>query len=364
MRTLTLCLCLSSALASQTSTKIVPASHANVEGNSSLTRPFGLPTAGVQILVDAPSLTLGAGQVTAVSFRSNGVLLSLAAQAGYIKGYKVTCWTTSVTAAAMTTTPANNIGTATPVVVYASNLSLPTVNPGGMFPYPFSARFPFSSPYPYNGASGNFLMQVETTDTITPPTTWQVDTVMTHRTNVQGLAAKLGEACLDSGKVIVTTLGPTQLTTAVPGGNLVYKLGSTQAGKWPTVLAVLGFSNSDPGFPIDMSAVGLPGCFVYTNPVASQTILENVNVYPDVTWPIPNIAALTGATVYVQNLGVASLASLAGAITTDAFAVTFGTPGVGNPIIAQCIHSITLTSWSMNTVNAIYPVMRFEGTFP
>jgi hypothetical protein len=79
------------------------------------------------------------------------------------------------------------------------------------------------------------------------------------------------------------------------------------------VLAILGSSNALAGYPLDLSALGMPACALNIDPLVTQTVLESSGAYANVTWLVPNLPALTGGTVYVQNLGLASPSSLLGA---------------------------------------------------
>jgi hypothetical protein len=109
-KTPSLLLLLLPGLAVAQQVKYVPPTHANVEGSSTNTYPFGRATAGLQVLVDAPWVTQGVGFVNAVSFRANGLAAGSAAVQGYSGGYRVTCWNTTVNSASLTTNPATNGG--------------------------------------------------------------------------------------------------------------------------------------------------------------------------------------------------------------------------------------------------------------
>lgn len=365
MRLLHYFVCGLTASLSAQATRYVPATHVNVEGNSTNTYPFGRATGGLQILIDGKNLTsTSAGLVMAASFRSNGILPGSSTASGYTKAYLVTCWNTAVPASAMTNLPASNAGSAVPTVVFNSGLNLPSVAVGTVLPEPFSVRIPFSLSYPFDGATKNLLMQVETADAVVPPSTWAVDSISTNKSVIGGLQAKIGTLCTYSSQQLKMTLGNTQAQTAVPGGSISYTLTSTSTGSWPTVIAILGATNASPGFPIDLTPFAMPGCSLHVDPVATQTVLEGVTGYPGVSWPIPSLPTLQGGSVYVQNLGLNTLTSLVGAVTTDAFAVTLGNASSAAAVSAQSIFSSNLTTWSIGTLGAYHPILKFEGVLP
>ena len=364
MRTTPLFICALGVAATAQTTKYVPPTHETVEGNSTNTYPFGRAVGGLQVLVDAPFLTTQSGFVSAVSFRPNGLLLGATTAIGYSAQYKLTCWNTNLNAAAMTNVPANNAGTGTPTVVFNANLTLPSVGPSALMPEPFSVRFPFGSVYQFSGSTSNFLMQVETVGTIAPPSTWAIDALSTNKSNITGLQVRVAAQCTYLNNRLNTTLGATEAAKAIPGGMVTYSVASTAVGAWPMVLAILGTTNAAPGYPLDLSVLGMPGCTLNVNAPVTQTLAETAGAYPTVVWPIPAFPTLVGATVYVQNLGVNSLTSLVGAVTSDAFAVTIGDATAPAGVKAQSIFSTNLSTWSIGTAGAYHPVLKFEGVFP
>jgi len=362
-KTPSLLLLLLPGLAVAQQVKYVPPTHANVEGSSTNTYPFGRATAGLQVLVDAPWVTQGVGFVNAVSFRANGLAAGSAAVQGYSGGYRVTCWNTTVNSASLTTNPTTNAGSATPTVEFNGTLTLPTVTPSVIMPEPFSVKVAFTTPFPFSGSAGNFLMQVETSS-VPVATGWGIDAIVLNKSTITGWGVKVATGCSYLSNKLNVTLGSSELLGAVPGGSVGYKLATTSAGSWPTVLAILGSSNALAGYPIDLSALGMPACALNIDPLVTQTVLESSGAYANVTWLVPNLPALTGGTVYVQNLGLASPSSLLGAVTSDTYAVTLGDATAPAAQRAHSIFSTNLTTWNIGGTGGYHPILKLEGVLP
>lgn len=364
-RVIPFALCLLGVPLCAQASRVVPASHETVEGNTTFTYPFGRAVGGIQVLADAANLSASANAfVSSVSFRPNGILTGGTSATGYSSAYKVTCWNTLTKAAGMTTTTAANIGTALPTVVFSGTLNLPNVGVSTVLPEPFAVAIPFSAIYPFDGTTYNLLMQVETVGTATPVGSWNVDAISISKTVITGVGVKVGTLCAYSGQSLAMTYGSTQAASAIPGGSITYPLTAVSTAAWPTVIAILAGTNASPGFPIDLSAVSMPGCFLHVDPIATQPILAGASSYPNVSWPIPPLSTLVGGSVYIQNLGLNTLSSLIGAVTTDAFAVTIGNSAAPYPLTVQSIFSTNLTTWSISGAGAFHPVLKFTGFFP
>ena len=338
--------------------KVIPSAFVTVEGNSTHTYPLGRGLAGMQVLIDAPLVTATAGVVTAMSFRANGATPTTSV--GYTKNYKVTAWTSPVTAAAMTKDATANQGSATPTVVFNGPLAVPTPPNGSVVPHPFGPRFVFLAPYQFNGANGNLLLQLETADTTVPPTTWPVDAVSLNKSTVTGLAVKVANGCAVGPASLKLT---TQAALAVVGGSLTTKIQSSTVGAFPIAFGILGGTNQAPGYPIDLTPLAMPGCTLNVEPVAVQPLLETAGTYPDFVFPIPNVPALAWGSVYIQVLGNASPTTLVGSVTSDAFVYTIGETTAA-PVRAQSIFSLDLLSWNLGAVGAYHPVLKLEGVLP
>lgn len=355
-------LCLLAAPASAQLTGYVPAGNATVEGNSTFTYPFGRAVGGIQVIVDGSVLAQTfTSMLLSVAFRPNGVLIGGATSTGYSSAYKITCWNTNVLASGMTAVPATNAGTATPTVVFNGTINFPNVGVSTVLPEPFSVAIPFTTGFPITPQATNLLMQVESVGSATPVTTWNVDAISISKTLITGTASKVGTACAYLGQTLAMTYGSTQTASAIPGGSITYPLAATSTAAWPTVIAILAGTNAAPGFPIDLSVVGMPGCMLNVDPIATQAILATGSTYPSVSWPIPALPTLVGGAVYVQNLGLNSLSSLTGAVTTDAYAVMIGNSGSAYPVTTQSIFSSNLSTWSISPTVSFHPVMRFTG---
>jgi hypothetical protein len=89
----------------------------------------------------------------------------------------------------------------------------------------------------------------------------------------------------------------------------------------PVGIQVLGTAGFDPG--IDLTGLGMPGCFQY----AAPTVLNTIGVTAGAstfTLAIPNDPALMGYALYAQSAGFAIGANTAGIVTSNGVALTLG----------------------------------------
>ncbi len=337
--------------------RVVPAQFATTEGNSTHTYPLGRVTGAVQWLIDAPHVTNTTGVIQAVAFRPNGSLT--ATSAGYAKAYRVTMHTTPVLAAQMSITPATNEGGRPGTIVFDGVVNVPTAPMLTSLPSPFTLRIPLT-PYPFDGTAGNLLMTLETTTTDPTPGTWALDAVSIHATNVTGLATRVGNGCTANGNGVTLAVTATQATL---GGAVAATHTVTPPSAFVAGLALLGGTNADPGYPLDLGVLGMPGCTLNVTPAAMQPLGATGGVLDPHFWPIPSAPGIAGATVYVQTLAMTTPASLLGAVTSDTVAVTIGdsTPA---PVTVQSIFTQNLITWSIGRVGSYHPVVRLEGVLP
>ncbi|MCC6672265.1 MAG: hypothetical protein IT458_14480 [Planctomycetes bacterium] len=358
--TVLLPLLLAAGVAAQAS-KVVPPYFATAEGNRTHTYPFGRDNAALQVLVDAAWLTTQTGLVQAVAMRPEGSLTAI--YTGYTKNYKVTMWTTATTAAAMIANPTTNIGTATPTVVFNGPLTLPTASPRAILPAPFSVRIALTTPYVFNGGAGNLLMQLETADTVVPPSSYSLDAAFLRSTTAELATAQVSRVCAN-GLAQSLSLVPSR-TSGVLGSTLDMTLRASTPGAFPQALVFLGTDNAGPGYPIDLGVIGMSGCTLNTDIFALQVVLATSGLFPTVQWPLPAMPQLANLPVYVQALGWANPpATFANSVTSEAF-VALLHPGPGYPIQAQSIFYVASTNtWSMGSGGGYLPVLNFEGVFP
>lgn len=352
-------LLLSSALAAQAA-RVVPPGLADVEGNRTFTYPFGRADGHVQVLYDATWVSSSGGVITQMSFRADSPATPTT-YAGYTKGYSITLWTTPVAATAMSTNPTANAGGATPTVVYNGPVTLPTASPVATPPAPFSVVVPLGTPYVFLPSSGNLLLQIDSTDLNAVPGSWNVDSVFLRTSGVELQTAQVAAGCTSGGQTL--RLAPVR-TSGTLGATLDLTLTPSPVNATFTAAFVwLGLTNRAPGYPLDLTPLGLSGCVLATEPLAIQGQVASGGTFPVTQWPIPMQPQLTGLPLYHQALGLTQPPSLAGAITTETF-VTRIHPGTGYPLQAQTIFFVTTTStWTLaSPTGGLVPVIELFGS--
>lgn len=137
------------------STVVVPNSLATVDGNNINSIPFDCGQNGA-----VPSMRyqqiyaggqVGSGSITQVAFR-DGVFAPTV-----IPNVTIRMSTSSKAVTGLSTTFANNVG-ADVATVFSGNLTLS--GSGGATPGPFDIVIPLQTPFPFNGANGNLLLDV------------------------------------------------------------------------------------------------------------------------------------------------------------------------------------------------------------
>lgn len=364
MRTtiLTVSLLLASTATAQI-TRHVPPGFGDVEGNRTFTYPFGRQDTKLQFLVDAAWVTTGTGIINSIAMRPEGSLT--ATYAGYSKTYTLTLWTTPVTAAAMTNDPVANTGNTSPTLAFNGNLNLPTAAPATRLPAPFGALFPFNTPYVFVGSAGNLLAQIDTADAVTPPGSWNVDAVFMRSNSQELLLASVSPNCANaSGHVL--NLTPDRTSGAV-GGALTLTPRQTPTTAFALAAVFLGSTNRAPGYPFDLTPLGLTNCFWAIDMIANQITVPTGGVFAPVQWPIPAAPWLVNLPLYHQALGLASPTSLANAVVSEAW-VTVVHPGSGYVTQANSAFFVaTSGSWFLSAAagtGGLVPVLELDGIFP
>ncbi len=344
-------------------TRHVPPGFDDVEGNRSFTYPFGRQDTKLQILVDAAWVTTGTGIVNSIAMRPEGSLT--ATYPGYSKAYTLTLWTTPVTAAAMTNDPVANTGNTTPTLGFSSTLNLPTAAPATRLPAPFGVVFPLTTPYVFLGATGNLLLQIDTADATTPPGSWNVDAVFRRSNSQELILASVSPTC-SNGNGHTLNLTPDRTSGAV-GGALTLNLRQTTSTAFALAAVFLGSTNRAPGFPFDLTGLGMTNCSWAIDMLANQIAVPTGGVFPATQWPIPAGPWLVDLPLYHQALGLASPTSLANAVVSEAW-VTLVHPGTGYATQANSVFYVASSaSWFLSAgagTGGLVPVLELDGIFP
>jgi hypothetical protein len=142
---------------------VVPGDLTSQEGNSALAYPLNIGLLGlgsqryqqVYAASQFAGLTSGGGLITKVSFRVNGTLTSFS---GTLPDIQLNLSTTSRAVDGLSMTFAENLGSDDTIVFDRGPLTLSGT--GGMGPNLFDATITLTTPYFYNPAQGNLLLDV------------------------------------------------------------------------------------------------------------------------------------------------------------------------------------------------------------
>jgi hypothetical protein len=345
--------------------KVIPSAYAGLEGNSSNTYPFGRQIAELQILIDGFQISKSLAVMRSLNLRPDETTTGYPA---YSKQYTLTLFPTTVTAATMTIDPNANAGTARGTQVFAGLMNLAAQAPRTVWPAGFDIKFPFQSTYTLDASKSNLLAHIRTNDQVTPPTSpgrWALDGIFFSDTSLGNEKAKIGYRCQDSNGGYLNLTAGTGLNV---GGSLSLTLalgGGATAGTWPTAILGLGVTTRSPGFPLDLSGLGMPGCILIVDPVLAPFLNESGGTYPAFTPAVPNNNSLHGAVFLAQALG-ATKNGLLGGVVTDAWQLRIG-PAQAQTHTIQSIFMLASTSgnrWSISPTGAYCPVVQLDGVFP
>ncbi len=355
------CLC-AAPLSSQVK-KVVPPEYAGFEAGSRFAFPFAKTSAQMQILTDGKLVSNGPGFLAAIGFRPDKPLTTTA---GYTKKYRVTLYPTAVVPAAMTTNPVTNIGSAKGTVVFDGSLSVPTVPAQLTAPArSFALRIPANALYPFDGATKNLLVHLETRD-MSAVSKWYPDAVSRGNPGIRAEKSVVGLGCSYSPSGAGSySLRMSIGSAAYLGGSLDVTLkrspSTTPIGTWPTAVLGLDASITRPGYPMDMTRNGMPGCNLFIAAPYTWFVGEQSSgAYPAVNLSIPNLPGLAGTAFFAQALGASPGGSLVGSVLTDAWQVVLAP----NPPSASRVEAVYESNgrWlgAFGTID-LFPVVEYDG---
>jgi hypothetical protein len=249
-----------------------------------------------------------------------------------------------------------NTRLATGTVVFNGPVTLPSSGALTVAPAPFQIALPFTTPYLFNGAQGNLLLLIETTDQVPAAGTYRVDSVTFNSTVVQGIVADVdGTGCSAAGASV--HLGGNA-ATAMVGGNVDLTLTSSLPGAFPVALSCFAFDR-----PLtDLTALGMPGCRSWLGALVFQILTESGGSYPHSVVPVPGNVALEGLPVFAQVLALPPSGMLQGAVTSNALAIRIGPPGLPT-VHNQCAFRAA-AGWFISNAGESLPIVQLEGVFP
>ncbi len=200
----------------------VPGDLASVEGNAALGYPlnigfFNFSSQRYQQVYDASQFTLmpGGGYITAISFRVNGTLGPFTST---LPDVQLDLSTTPKTPGGLSLTFADNIGADDTVVYRRGALTLS--GSGGGKPNPFDVTITLTTPFHYNPAQGNLLLDMRNfgggQTTQLDATSQYGDILSRVFTDVSGVNSAVADGSANSGLVTQFTVeAPEPSTTAL-----------------------------------------------------------------------------------------------------------------------------------------------------
>jgi len=346
---------LSCAALAQT-TKVLPGGMGWVEGPGTFNYPFGRQTSAIQLLYDADQVTQGQGIVMGIKFRQSDVTASQT-HPGYVKDYRVTCYTVTTPAMLMAADLATNVGSAIGTIVFLGPVTVPPIQVLTTKPAAFDSAIPFTTPYVYDGRQGNLLLLIETADATTPPSSYRLDAVNFLHSTVTGLTTAIDQqGCTLGGQAL--SLDVSQ-ANAIVGGDITHTITSSANGAFPVVFAAVGLDAS----PVDLTVYGMPGCTYWpTTPIVLLAIENIGSGYAPIVWSLPNHPVVEGVGLVSQVFGLAASGQLGHCVTTNAMGTRIG--GASGPTVNMGMSFQSSAGWFMgqNGVNVV--VAELEGIFP
>lgn len=305
----------------QSQTKVVPTFAKYADGSGGSAFPLAYTSQRCQQIWDAGVVANTVALIQSMALR--GDAMSGQMSAFTLTGTKVSLSHTTVSAASMSTTYANNrTGTAT--VVFNANLNVPAVNPPSSGPAPFNVLIPCATPFVYTVPQGNLMLELETPASMPQKSGWITDA---HGTG--GLVGQFGTSGKPSGGDTLTLVGDG--SGCVPGGTARVTT-ATMVKSYPGAL-FLGSSDqqwlSIP-LPLDLNGIGAPGNHLYTGmelQVPHSWAQIGGRWVSQVSLPVPNQNVWIGVVVYAQSAIIDWQANQFGAVFSNALSIGVGQTG-------------------------------------
>lgn len=354
-------LLLAATARSQTTYKIIPASHENLEGNSLSTYPLKYEDVAWQMLIDKAAIGKTQGLISGISFRPDGSGSTLSYPAKKLN-VTIMFYETATTPATMSKTFATNYGSTKGTVVFQGTVSLPATNVGYPLPATFSAKIPFPSLYTYLTSKGNLLIDwVETG--VYSSVSWNADAVNISSSTPGGLVNEIWEnsSCAnargDQASLSISTSGNGAL-----GGPIAVKYTMKPAASNVLDLMVLGVGASNLqwgaiSLPLDLTPAGFASCAL----AVDLSILIPSTTTP-VSLTVPNSSSFNGVPLYFQGLAIDSKAP-ALVPTSNAYQVLIQ-PNQLVQGVAQTVYATkpsTRGGVGFASPHFYHPVIRLDG---
>lgn len=292
-------------------TLVVPNANASATGNAGLQIPSGTASYEIQRLLGSGQFPSGTIQITGISFRAAPGTGPISATIGNLAVYVSTSPnfpnTKNSGQTLMSSTFASNVGSDNTLVFSGSNV---TWSDSGCSsgPCPFDINITFSTPFSYNPANGQLL----------------IDTKLTNFDGTSGtFDAESFSAPGGSVSQVVGSLGSSSGTFSYQG-NITQVTYTTVAANTPTFSGVVNpAGNIQPGFPNYGLAQGsiftIYGSNLGPNPYVSATTL-----------PLPTTQGLGGTTITISQNGVSVPVPILFSYATQVNAIIPSTAPLGN----------------------------------
>jgi hypothetical protein len=297
-------------------------SHADLaEGQHDSPMPFGIPGFRTQILVDGSAVAVNGALVSALRFRADRT--SLPHVGTSVPNVTVRLSHSSIALGNMATTFANNV-TGAQATVFQGTVVLPdhTTTPQMAGPLPWDIEIVLQSPFAYDRAQGNLLVEI-----VGANAPGQFPSFYLDATVGGGSATPFGRGGpMSSGdfqNLLLSTSGTFEPRLISPGLPLEYVTG-TSFSPLPGVL-MLDTSTFGPG--IDLAGIGAPGHVVYVDPILFATHAWQqsfIGWYTSTTIQVPNTAVMIGERIFAQSLLLDAPANPLGIVTSHALETRIG----------------------------------------
>jgi hypothetical protein len=206
--------------------------------------------------------------------------------------------------------------------VFRGDLVLPAA-PAGPAPHGFAAAVPLATPFAFASSGGDLLVEIVADNLL--PSAWGRD-ARSVQSGVPGTFRALAPPCPNSTGFALTSR-PTNLSNCAPGRNMEI----WAAGTLRTSSTVLHFLGPALPRPLDLTAIGAPGCVLGVDPLVVMPPVAVVPAtfefgYAYVEHRLPAALGLVGARLAWQWAELDLPANALGAVFSDTVEVTLGTP--------------------------------------
>jgi hypothetical protein len=297
-------------------------SHAELaDGHHSASMPFGIPGFRTQILVAGSEIAPNGAVLTALRFRADRSSLPQAGMS--VPNVTVRLSHTQVALGNLSPTFANNV-TGPETVVFQGTVLLPdhttTLPQAG--PLPWDIEVVLQSPFAYDRAQGNLLVEIVGANAPTQFPLFYLDAcVAGGSANAFGRGGPMSSG--DFQNLLLTTNGLFEPRLISPGLSIEFLVGTIHS-PFPGVL-LLGTSTFGPG--IDLGSIGAPGNKVYVDPIMLTTHAWQqgfIGWSTSTIIQVPSTAVMIGERVYAQSLLLDAPANPLGVVTSHALEVRIG----------------------------------------